>query len=137
MKLLAKLTMPVAVFAWLSLPVAVYTAYLKRYPGASCQPMSGANASAFNTTNAVIVNNSLISRLVTCPIVRDNDSNVEGNVVIRINVQSPTNQIVSCTAATVAPGPDAGVVFRHRPSYFTGRLFGFILDDSCGIQHGC
>lgn len=130
MKRLAKLTMSVAVIAWLSIPVSVSASDFKRYPGASCQPFAGASASAFISFSAFIANTTTSYQLVTCPIVRDNDSFGRGqNVFILVSVGT-NNQPMTCIAYNVSA---SGTIVESRANTTTtGSLLDFNIPADVG-----
>lgn len=103
MKRLVKLTISMAVLAWLLIPSSGYAQRgdTKFFPGASCQPFDGAQASGLQSHPAFILNFSEEGRLVTCPIVRDSERNAR--LFIQAAVRSQNTQALTCIAFGIAP----------------------------------
>lgn len=72
----------------------------KRWPGAICQPVSGANAKDFNYGADGIFNNSNVSLAVVCPITRDSEEDPyiggDARLIVR-GLRTAGASVVSCT----------------------------------------
>jgi hypothetical protein len=95
-----KLTLVIAMVAWLVIPSFVYATDTKVYPGASCQSFVGVFAADFTSQPQGIFNRSPdANRNVTCPIVTDNNTITEGEeVFVLVFVQSANSRRLDCTA---------------------------------------
>lgn len=60
---------------------------VKTYPGLSCQEVTGSQATDFSRYSPYIRNNATSSRLVVCPIVRDNSTTLIGTAAAYTNVR--------------------------------------------------
>jgi hypothetical protein len=95
MKRLVKLTISVAVLAWLLIPSSGYAQDTKVFPGVSCQPFNGEQVPGLQWHPASLSNFSEAGRLVTCPIVRDCEVQCQ-SLFIQATVQSAQRQQLTC-----------------------------------------
>jgi hypothetical protein len=67
------------------------------YPGSMCHPDSYYDAPSFSVSTVAASNVGNGPMTVTCPIIRDNTSNLTGTSQACVRVQSAGSQLLTCT----------------------------------------